>query len=178
MNIEINQKISQFLDGEMDHTEMEKLLLIIKQQPELKNKMNRYQTVRHVLRTDDAPIAYDCFLDKINQEIKQDPHYFIPKQQVKTRPYSVWQRASLAIAATVVCVAVFLNQQGNVKNRETNRLVAENQVADTQLQATNEQQNKQHERFKAYLQKHSNELYTYGSLDVHPLGSVASYQQD
>jgi hypothetical protein len=44
---------------------------------------------------------------------------------------------------------------------------------------TDEQKNKfQHERFKAYLQAHSDDLYTYGSLNIQPYASFAGYGQE
>lgn len=178
MNIDINQKISEFLDGEMEHTEMESLLLKIKCEPELKNKMNRYQTVSHVLKTDDAPVAHECFLDKINQELSQDPHYFLPKKAVKSRGISRWQKTSVAMAATVACFAVFLGQQSEIQNSNGQPLIAQKQAVQIQLQATNTTKNTKHERFKAYLQAHSDDLYTYGSLNVPPFANVASYNQD
>jgi sigma-E factor negative regulatory protein RseA len=178
MNNKINQKISQFLDGELHHSEMESLLLQIKQQPELKSKMNRYQAASHVLRTDDVPIAHKCLLNNINQELQKDPHYFLPKQAVTSRRISGWQKTSLAIAASVVCVAVFLTQQTKSQRPEIQQLAAQKQAVETRLQAAKETQNLQHERFKAYLLAHSDDIYTHGSLSIHPLASVANYNQD
>ena len=106
MNKEINQKISQFLDDELTSIELDDLLLKIKKQPELKSTISRYQVMTQVMKNEHHVMANADFLDNINQELKQDPHYFLPQQTVKRSSLSRWQKTSAAIAASVVIVAV------------------------------------------------------------------------
>jgi len=187
MNIEINQKISQFLDDELHHTELENLLLTMKQQPDSKKKINRYQLMTQVMKTDEVPIVNVSFLEKINQQLEHEPHYFLSKQAGNKKPDAFWQITSLAIAASIVGIAVVISQQTTIKNSQSMQLIAQNppvivqaklQAEIVKTKADNVLQPSQHERLKAYLQAHSNDLYTYGSLDVYPLAHVASYTQD
>ena len=178
MNTEINKKISQMLDDDLHYTEQESVLMKIKQDTELHNKMSRYQAVSHVFKTDDFVMVKESFLDKINQELKQDPHYFLPQQVVKSSSMSRWQKSSAAIAASVVIVAVMISQKTDLQNTEFQQnavTVAQKQPVETLPQAVNDTQ---HERFKAYLQAHSNDLYTHGSLSYQPYARVATYGQE
>ncbi len=181
MNIEINKKISQFLDDELHHTEEESLLAKMKRQPELINKMNRYQAVSHVLKTDGFVMVEENFLDKINQQLKQESHYFLPQQTVKKSSGHFWQKTSLALAASVVCVAIIVSLQTAVQNTESQHeviLTAQKQPTETPVRTVNEPQPSQHERFKAYLQAHSDDLYTHGSINYQSYARVANYGQE
>ena len=178
MNTEIIKKISQLLDDELHFTEQESVLIKIRQHPELTNKMSRYQAVSHVLKTDDFVMAKENFLDNIKQELKQDPHYFLPQQTVKKNVMSVWQKASAAVAASVAIVAVMVSLPTDLKSTDSQQnavIVAQKQSVETLPQAVNDAQ---HERFKAYLQAHSNDLYTHGSLSYQPYARVATYGQE
>jgi len=178
MNTEINKKISQMLDDDLHYTEQERVLMKIKQDPELNNTMSRYQAVSHVFKTDDFVMVKENFLDEINQELKQDPHYFLPRQAVNRGSISRWQKTSAAIAASVAIVAVMVSQKTDLQNTEFQQnvvTVAQKQPVEALPQAVSDSQ---HERFKAYLQAHSNDLYTHGSLNYQPYARVANYGQE
>jgi len=253
MKKDINQTISQFLDDELDHAELDVLLSAIKNEPELKQQINRYQVMTQVLTDERGLQASPDFLDKINQQIKQEPHYLLPKKVVKKRMVPLWQKASFAVAASVACVAVIMSQQSDfqltqvltderglqaspdfldkinqqikqephyllpkkvVKKRvvplwqkasfavaasvacvavimsqqsdfqlanqfqQVQVAAVDTKVIENPIQETEKEviQPSQHERFKAYLQAHNDDLYTHGSLNVHPLARTASYR--
>lgn len=178
MNTEINKKISQMLDDELHYTEQENVLIEIRQHPELNNKMNRYQAVSHVFKTDGFIIVKDDFLDNINQELNQAPHYFLPQQAVKKSSISLWQKTSMAVAASVAVVAVMVSQQTELQSTGSQQnavFVAQKQPVEALPKAVNDSQ---HERFKAYLQAHSNDLYTHGSSSYQPYARVATYGRE
>lgn len=196
MNTEINQKISSFLDGELDSFEEGKLLLKISKDPRLINKLNRYQTVNHSLKNDDLVIVNDGFLDKIKQEIEQEPHFFLPKQKNKKRPFGFWQKTSVAVAASAVIAVVLVSQKIELPSnilQPNDPLIAQqliepvkpkpvvivkvhkNVVESELAKGLKElQQGLQHERLKTYLQAHSDNLYTYDSLNFQPYARVVS----
>ncbi len=178
MNKDIKEKISQFLDNEMHYTDLDNLLLKIKQQPELKNKMNRYQIVSHALKSDGFLLANDSFLANINQEIKKQPTHFIPKNDLKKRQLGFWQGASLAAAASIAIVSVVLLQQQNLKSESVLDFTSQTALNVAQVLPEKEGKHSSHERLKAYLRAHSDDMYTHGSLNIHPFASVASYDQD
>ena len=180
MNAEINEKISHLVDGELHHSEEEPMLQKIRQQPELHNKLSRYQAVSHVLKTDDFIMANQNFLEKINQEIKDEPHYFLPQLQENKVRGLRWKMTSAAIAASIVLVAVIVSKQTDYENTDLpQEVIASNElVTETKNQTTKIAQLSQHERFKAYLQAHSDDLYTYGSLNYQPHATVANFGQE
>jgi len=180
MNKEINQKISQFLDDELDHAELDNFLHNIKKQPDLKSKINRYQAVTQVLKMDQAVLADGGFLEGINQQLKDEPHYFLPQQRAEKRTPKFWQKTSLAIAASATFVAIILAQQSGVQSIDPIQQIAEvhKQVVERPVQVAKASEPTQHERLKAYLQAHNDDLYTHGSSNIHPFARVASYGRD
>jgi negative regulator of sigma E activity len=174
VNKEINQKVTQFLDDELHHSELDYLLLKIKQQPELKNQMNRYHAVSHLLSGEDVLMADISFLDKVSQEIKQEPHHFLPKQPINIKPLALWPKTSVALAASFAIIAVIASQQVDKPVIQSQMLVENKIIEDVPTKVANVSQ---HERFKAYLQAHSDDIYTHGSLSYQPLAQVASFSQ-
>ncbi|KAF3983247.1 MAG: sigma-E factor negative regulatory protein [Methylococcales symbiont of Hymedesmia sp. n. MRB-2018] len=175
MNKEMNQKISRFLDDEFDHTELDDFLLKIKQQPQLKNTMNRYHAVSHLLSGEDVLIADVGFLDKVSQEIKQEPYHFLPRRSIKLRSFGFWSKASVAMAASFAIIAVVVSQQINVTGIQAPQILVKNKSIEGGVIKT--AKSSQHERFKAYLQAHSDDIYTHGSLNYQPLAQVANFSQ-
>jgi sigma-E factor negative regulatory protein RseA len=202
MTIEINKQISQFLDDELHHQDLDNLLVTINQHPELKNKLDRYQAVSHALRTDKFVKTNEDFLNNINQQIKQEPHHFLPKPIAKRKSFAVWQKASFAMAASIACISIIVSQQDSLTNSAISQktliisqqddlkntpvpqktiIVAQKQTITKDVitaKANQAQKKSQHDRFKAYLQAHSDDLYTHGSLSVQPYARVAGYGQE
>ena len=180
MNTEINQKISQFLDDELNPVELDDLLLKMKRQSELKNKMSRYQTISEVLKKEHIILADTNFLNKIKNQVEHEPHHFLPKQIEKKERGYFWQKAGLALAASAVCVAVILSQQtGYQSSQKTQQIIVKNQIEEPAVQlAAKKTKPVQHQRLKAYLQAHNDDLYTHGSLNTHPLARVTGYEQE
>lgn len=181
MNKDINQKISQFLDGELDHAAIDSLLLEIKKNPELKNKINRYQMMTQALSPEQGIDIRVDFLTNIKQQIESEPHYLLPKQATNKRTVGFWQKTSFAVAASVACVAVVISQQSGVQINKMPQQLASVEVQSieqpVQVVADNKQPS-QHERLKAYLQAHNDDLYTHGSAYIHPLASTVSYGRE
>lgn len=202
MNVEINKQISQFLDDELHHQELEDLLLRVTKEPELQKKLDRYQSVSYALKTDEYLKVKDDFLSHIKHQVNQEPHHFLPSQLIKRKPVAVWQKVSLAMAASVACVSIVVSQQdgftGSIVPQQVEMvsqqinfkeitlpketvIVAQAQTSVAALKSQNSTQQprqSQHERFKAYLQAHSNDLYTHGSFRVQPYARVAGYGKE
>ncbi|NOR70585.1 MAG: hypothetical protein GQ532_12970 [Methylomarinum sp.] len=171
----MNQKISRFLDDELAPAELESILLEIDRQPEFKKTMQRYQLMSQVLRSDDVVLANNDFLHKVTQDIKQEPHHFLPKQAIKQKLPPTWQKAFIAIAASVAIVAVIVFHQGGPQKTESPQLMAQTSDVTLQTQAVN---NSQHQRLKAYLKAHSDDIYVDGAANFQSYARVASYGRD
>lgn len=110
MNIKINQKISQLLDEDLSPLEEEILLQKISQQVELQNKLNRYQAISEALKTNQFTGTKTSFLDKINQQIKQEPSHFLAESAVDSQVMGFWKNGRIAIAASAIVVVMLLLQ--------------------------------------------------------------------
>lgn len=205
MNKDTKQKISQFLDDELPPSELGSLLLTLKKQPELKNTMDRYQMASQIMKADEGVVVKPLFLAGINKQLEQEPHYFLPKKVVSKKQLSYWKMGSVAVAASFAMVAVIFSVQNQpeslsgkadavfmAKTQQINlaesvqvqvQQTLENKVQVNVASLNKPQINKatqltQHQRLKAYLQAHNDDLYTYGSLNYQPYARVASFGQE
>ena len=85
MNEELNQKISQFLDNELDHDEALSLLQKMQSRSELINTKNRYEAISHALKTDVFLAVDPDFSAKISEAIQQEPTYLLPRYKKPVR---------------------------------------------------------------------------------------------
>lgn len=171
------------MDDELHPAEVEAFLLNIKNNPQIVNKIARYQLMGEMLKSNSIVVPHDNFLGNITQEIKQEAVYLLPNKAVEKSSSRVWQKMSLAVAASISIVVITNVQQDDVHNTAVQQLaqqsvIDQKQFNERSVRVANSHQVSQHERLKAYLQAHSDDLYTHGSINVHPLARVASYNQD
>ncbi|MDD1605324.1 MAG: sigma-E factor negative regulatory protein [Methylococcaceae bacterium] len=69
----MSEKISRFLDDDLNYDETLGLLQVITEQPEMKDKLKRYAAVSHAMKTNDFLWVSTDFSMQINQEIQQTP---------------------------------------------------------------------------------------------------------
>lgn len=193
MNEELNQKISQFLDNELDHDEALSLLQKMQSRSELINAKNRYEAISHALKTDVFLSVDPDFSAKISEAIQREPAYLLPRYKKPVR------RASpklLALAASVAVVAVLATQSMNnpaehVKTSSilqlAQRPLAEQPVAKQSPTKQSSQSvvnsNKTepyplNARINDYLQAHDNSVYTHGEVSPEPMTRVTAYSQE
>ena len=80
-----NNKISQFLDNELNTQESLELLEQIKQQPKLNQKLQRYQITTEVLNAETCLLAKPDFLEGIQKNLTSEPHY-LSATKTKSKP--------------------------------------------------------------------------------------------
>ena len=194
MNTELNQKISQLLDDDLHLLEQQQILRKISKQDELLTKMNRYQAVSQVLQNKDFVLADNDFLSKINSALENEPTYSLSQSVTKKSESRFWQKTSFALAASVAVVSLLVSQQQlqvmDKKPVNNDFVVAQQQQVKIATHIPSpkliEKQKEdqiaalQHERLKAYLQAHSNDLYTHGALNMQPYVPVrmAGFSQE
>ena len=206
MNTEINQKISSLLDGELNASEEEALLIKMRKDGELVNTLNRYQMASQVLKDDTCITVNKSFLDNIKQAVDEEPHYLLPKKKASNVLTGAWGKASLAIAASTIFAVVLVSQKVGLDNTQPNVPVVAEVAAPANVPALaadatkmvqpdsmrtlmktesqievaggleDTRQEIQHERLKAYLKQHSDKLYTYESLKFQPHVRVVSQE--
>lgn len=168
------------MDGDLPSSELDSLLQDIKRKPELLEKMSRYQSVSATLNSDE-PLLFDSqFTEKISLQLENEPHHFLPAKSKKTK-IRLWPAASVAMAASLAIAVVLVQNQASeteLNNPVQVQLAVKQQEKLVEKELSEEAQLAKHERFKAYLQAHSDDLYTHGSLQIQPFAQVAGYKQD
>ncbi len=185
MQDEISNKISQFVDGELDLQQTLSLRQAFKDDTELKNKLSRYQTISQVLKSDEQPVLLTKdFSERISMQIKDEPVYFIPAKKSGIDK----KKTSLAVAASIAIAAVLLPKMFNRQTPAeygTTLVVAERpqlpkaeQTQDDQPKLVRVQPYSSNQRFNDYLQAHSNSIYTIGASNYQPYARVAGFNQE
>lgn len=179
MSEELNQKISQLLDDDLNSEDALALLQKMQVETALQRKMGRYEAMSHVLKAEAFIPVQVGFAQRISAEIEKEPTFLVARRQSRNRPY--W--ALSALAASVMIVAVLLVQQHRL------RPVPAMAVAETEDPAALGQQpllyvrNVQSEpvvasRMAEYLQAHNSSRYIDGTVNLQPYAQVVSYSQE
>ncbi len=122
---DLNQKISQFLDNELDHVNALNLLKKMQLQSELQDKLNRYEAISHAMKTDVFLLTKADFSTKIRQQIQKEPVYLLPQHKPFKRRHK-----QIAVAASIAIVAVIAGRSMNDNQFKSASIV---QVAQQQL---------------------------------------------
>ena len=174
MSEDLNQKISQFLDNELNHIEALNLLHKIQSQPELQDKLNRYEAICDAIKTDAFLLTKDDFSKNIRQQIQQEPLYLLPQHKSFKRSHK-----QIALAASIVIVAVIagrsLNDQSSNSRSASILQVAQNQPTEQRVNTNQDAQHPLNKRINDYLQAHNSSVYTNGEANFQPFAKVTAY---
>jgi sigma-E factor negative regulatory protein RseA len=171
---DLNQKISQFLDNELDHVDALKLLKNMQSKPELQDKFNRYQAISHAMKTEVILLTKADFSTKIHQQIQQEPFYLLPRQKSFKRSHK-----QIAMAASIIIVAVIagrsVNNLGPHPMTASTLQVAQHQLPEQSGKPVQAAQYPLNKRINDYLQAHNSSVYTNGEADFQPFARVTAY---
>jgi sigma-E factor negative regulatory protein RseA len=174
---DLNQKISQFLDDDLNQNDALLLLKKMRSQPELRDKFNRYQAISHAMKTETFLLPKTDFSTKIHQQIQQEPVYLLPKKQSFQRNHK-----KIALAASIALVAVITGRYANnmaqhPKAASTTFQVAQHQLPEPLGKPVDATQYPLNKRINDYLQAHNSSVYTNGEANFQPFARVTSYSQ-
>ncbi len=117
-----NQKISLLLDDQLDSREAIAMLERIADDPALQAQLWRYQTASAAIKHGAfAPPAAD-FSRKVSQRLAQEP-FIVSRPQPRPAASVNWQKAGLALVASGLLAAMWLNSQNNNPRQATPTLV-------------------------------------------------------
>ena len=177
---DLNQKISQFLDNELDHVQALNLLKKMQLQSELQDKLNRYEAISHAMKTDVFLVTKADFSTKIRQQIQKEPVYLLPQQKPFKRSHK-----QIAVAASIAIVAVIAGRSMNGPDQHF-KAASTVQVAQHQqpeqsakplVYANQAAQYPLNKRINDYLQAHNSSVYTNGEANFQPFARVTAYSQ-
>jgi sigma-E factor negative regulatory protein RseA len=177
MSEDLNQKISQFLDNELDHVQALNLLKKMQFQPELQDKMNRYEAISHALKRDVFLATLSDFSAKTHQKIQQEPVYLLPQHKPYKRTHKL-----IALAASIAIVAVVAGRSINGEDQHFKAAsalqVAQHQLPEQTSSPVNQTaQYPLNKRINDYLQAHNSSVYTNGEANFQPYARVTAYSQ-
>lgn len=188
MHEDLNQKISQFLDNELDQDEAVGILQKVQQQPDLKAKMSRYEAISAVLKTDEFLFPSPDFSIKVNQQIQHEPFYLLPRGHQLTGQKSFMRRNKmLAVAVSIAAVAIMTAQgiqysDNKLKTASTIELSQQAAVEQSLQPIVNQQRGNEHypinARINDYLQAHNSSIYTNGEANFRPFATVSAQSQE
>lgn len=163
----LNKKISLLIDDELESQPALSLLKAIQSDESLKNKLLRYQLMSQVLKNEECLLMDSEFVDKIHQEIRNEPSYFIPARSSKFN----WQKTGLAVAASVALAVVWMvNRMDRQSHGYPEPAIAFTASPPIQADAALV-------HFDDYLQAHDNDVYV-NNVRAQPYARVVGYQQD
>ena len=176
---DLNQKISQFLDNELDNVETLALLQKMQLRSELQDKLNRYEAISHAMKTDVFLVAKSDFSARLNQQIQQEPVYFLPQHKPIKRDSKL-----IALAASIAIVAVIAgrsmsDQEQHSKAASKAQMMAQHrlpeQSSNPSVYAKQDAQYPLNKRINDYLQAHNSSIYTDGETSSQPFARVTTY---
>ncbi|MDT4291251.1 sigma-E factor negative regulatory protein [Methylomonas sp. MO1] len=168
MQEQLNEKLSQLIDDELDSQQALSLLKTLQNDGLLKDKLRRYQIASQVMRSGEYSHVTSDFVDKIHEHIRQEPTYFLPRKKSAVN----WQKAALAIAASVALAVVWVSTK--VDKQMHNPFGAVEMVAQGKEASAEEM----HARFKDYLEAHDNAMYVNSVQAGQPYARVVGYRQE
>lgn len=180
LNNDVDEKLSLFVDGELDYSETLHLLKRVNSDENLKKRLLRYQAIGLTMQTEQyQPLRLD-FSEAISQQIKQEPAYLLPVNKPATMP----RRRLMAIAASTIAAAVLVGEavRMNYTADQSNLTVAKvsppkpAMVAANMGTAPDPAKPPKTAQFNDYLQAHNASIYTTGEANFRPYAKVASYK--
>jgi len=190
MDEELNQRISQLIDNELSHDEALSLLHKMRKQPQLLDKMSRYEAISHAVKAEMFLSAHTDFAERVRQQIQHEPAYLLPQHKpLLRRNYKMF-----ALAASIAAVAIMASQAPHAPIepfRAPDMAMVKPQTPAatmTEPQAQEEpsvsvafrpvQQDQFSTRFNDYLQAHTDSVYINGQANFQSYARVAAYGRE
>lgn len=159
------EKLSLLVDDQLDNAQAVAMLKSVQRDPELQAKLRRYALISQALKGEQGAVAGLDFADKVKQQLKSEPVYFLPRKKSDDHV----KKTSLAVAASLVLAVVGFyagKMQNPVQPFAEATTMAQRQVSAEQMNA----------QFKEYLQAHDNVWYVNNNVGVKSYARLASYQ--
>jgi sigma-E factor negative regulatory protein RseA len=165
----MNEKISRFLDDDLNHDETLHLLQAMQKQPELTETLKRYAAISHAMKTNDFLWVQTDFVAQIHEATNQvTTVYDLPP----SRQRHYW----FMLAASVAVIAVLLEQKmSSLSIKQTNQSVTPElslQLLDLRLNDVKEPQ-----PFNAHIIDYFHEYNDSGYFDRKSFGKLTPDQQ-
>ena len=175
MNDLLNQKLSQFIDNELEPKERLEFQKELLRNPDLQARLKRYQLIGAAIKLASTIEINAGFSDLIKERLEQEPIYFLPQKKSGAKRYK-----QLAIAASLTAFAIvsaysvrFTQQQ----SQESTMQLAQNPVAQSSHAASTSFEYPINKQISDYLQAHNDSLKENPDSIYQPYTRLSSYSQ-
>lgn len=172
MREELNLKISQFVDGELEAAESLKLLKAMDKEPELSNLYRRYDAISQAMKSDVFVLSRGDFVEAVAARIEGEPVVIAPGRRM-LRPHL---KAFTAVAASVAVVSVLIAGSIQFRVRPMVNELSMQQASAPFLLASTPSRSRD-ARFKEYLEAHDATFYADKYAVAQGLGHVVKYER-
>ncbi|MGR8935418.1 MAG: sigma-E factor negative regulatory protein [Gammaproteobacteria bacterium] len=174
MREEINLKISQFVDGELDAENAFKVLKSMQQDSQAAETFSRYEAVSQALKTDVFLNIDAGFVDRVSERLKDEPIIFRPAK-LPSRDYV---KASAAVAASLAVAAVIIAGALQYRDKQiAGRIELARQQTSEQIYVDSSPSQEDDTRFNEYLEAHGATLYAGSHATTPSYGASEAYGQ-
>ena len=175
MNDVLNQKLSQFIDNELEPKERLAFQKELLRNSDLQARLKRYQLIGTAIKSTSTIEINAAFSDLVKERLEQEPIYFLPQQKTGAKRYK-----QLAIAASLTAVAVvsaysvrFTQQQ----SQQPTMQLAQNPVAPSSHAPSTTFEYPINKQISDYLQAHNDSLKENPDSIYQPYTRLSSYNQ-
>lgn len=160
-----HEKLSLFVDDQLDRRQAADLLKTMRTDPELQARFQRYQLISQALKSDQCSVARPDFSARVREQLKSEPSYLLPK----TSQHGNWRNLGLAVAASVLVAVVWVaaKVEKPVPAFAGGNTVAQNSARPDAMNA----------QFNEYLQAHDNAWYVNNNVGGQAYARLTAYQQ-
>lgn len=178
MSEQLNQKISQYLDGDLDRNDALHLLKEMQVDTRLQSKLQRYLIAQQAIRATPSIMAEQDFLSKVQQGLQSEPVYFLPK--AKSKINTLKKSSLLAVAASLVALTVMVPvwMKSTFVNPNASMMLSQEKTTDVTERSEHVRMYPVNQRFQDYLQAHNGSLYTNGTTRNLAQAQLAGYDQE
>jgi sigma-E factor negative regulatory protein RseA len=124
-----DERLSAFVDGELEQAESERIISEILNSEELRSRWLRYQRAGSALRHEMGVSSSTDLLAGIHARLEDEPTILAPRKKREPMSATFKQVAGMAFAATVAAVSVIMIQPAEKAFSPTNNQVAANTSA-------------------------------------------------
>lgn len=185
---ELNQKISQLLDDDLNYQESLSLLKKMHAQPDLQQQLQRYEAISHALKSESFVPVDANFALRISRSLQAEPIPLPTRRKSLNRFFDKSYTSVTALAASVAAVALLISQGIDRPSQSQPIPLAQSQpvtmAANTEIQEPQTivdnslEQELARTRFIEYLQAHNSSRYIDGEVNLRPYARTVHYLQE
>lgn len=181
---ELNQKISQLLDDDLNYQESLSLLKKMRAQPDLQQQLLRYEAISHVLKSDTFVPVDTGFALRISRSLQTEPVYLATRRKPFKKSYASISALAASVAAVVVLVTQGIDQSSQTHMTPLSQSQSVTMATNAELQEPqptldhSSEKELTRSRFIEYLQAHNSSRYIDWSVNFQPYARTVQYPQE